>query len=154
MSLPRVLVAGLSLLAVSFVAGCGGGGGGGDSSDPSSASYDPAKTTLHAAGLEVCGEIQDVSTGGLESDANGLAAARGFYVAKDCQGAKQSPNTAVVFQFTSADAVKAGLPQIKSAYPRAETAQRGPLIIATTGPDAAANLAAIEKALPTATTSG
>jgi hypothetical protein len=149
----RVLAAGLSLAAVSLVAACGGSDSGSDPSDPNSSAYDPAETTLKAAGLEVCSEQQRVSTGGLEADANGLAAARAFFVAKDCNGSKESPNVVAVFQFTSGDAVRSGMAQIKKAYPRAETIQRGPLIIAATGPDAAANLSAIEGALPTATTS-
>jgi hypothetical protein len=149
----RRVLAGLSLAAVTLVAGCGGGGGGGDSSDPNSSSYDPATTTLKAAGLEVCSEQQRAATGGLDADQNGLAAARAFFVAKDCNGSKESPNVVAVFQFTSADAVQSGMVQIKKAYPRAKTVQRGPLIIAATGPDAAANLSAIEGALPTATTS-
>jgi hypothetical protein len=151
----RRVLAGLSLAAVTLVAGCGGGGGGGgdDASDPNSASYDPATTTLKAAGLEVCSEQQRAATGGLEANQNGLAAARAFFVAKDCNGSKESPNVVAVFQFTSADAVQSGMVQIKKAYPRAKTVQRGPLIIAATGPNAAANLSAIEGALPTATTS-
>jgi hypothetical protein len=153
-SSPRVLTAGLALAAVALVAGCGGSdSSSGDASDPSSASYDPAKTTLHAAGLEVCSEQQQASTGGLQVSSNGLAAARGFFVAKDCNGATQTPNVVVVFQFTSADAVQSGMAEIKRSYPRAETKQQGPLIIAATGPDAAANLSAIDAALPTATTS-
>jgi hypothetical protein len=152
-SAPRALAAGLALAAVVLVAGCGGSDSGGDSSDPGSASYDPAKTTLHAAGLEVCSEQQDPTTGGLQVNSNGLGNVRGFFVAKDCNGAKQTPNTVVVFQFTSADAVQSGMAEIKRSYPRAETTQQGPLIIAATGPDAAANLSAIEAELPTATTS-
>src|SRR5262249_59892125 len=106
-----------ALSGTMLVAACGGGGGSDKSSDPSSASYDPAKTTLHDAGLEVCGEQQDVQTGGLKVNANGLAAARGFYVAKDCNGAKQTPNVVVVCQFTSADATPAGPPAGKPAQP-------------------------------------
>src|SRR4051794_39116098 len=150
----RMLAAGLALALTTLGAACGGGGGSDDSSNPSSASYDPAKTTLHAAGLEVCSERQDVQTGGLKIDSNGLAAARGFFVAKDCNGAKETPNAVVVFQFTSADATQAGLAEIKRAYPRSETSQQGPLVIATTGPAAAANLTAITQALPASASSG
>ena len=130
---------------VAVLAGCGGGGGG-SSSDPSSKDYDPAHTTLKAAGLEVCSEDQVQPAKGLDSGA-GVIAVRAFYVAKDCMGAEKTPNELIVYQFDGRESLDAGLPKIRAAYPGGEVGQYGPLVIVGTGPDAAANLAAVEQAL-------
>jgi hypothetical protein len=135
----------LAVAVAALLAGCGGGGGGA-SSDPSSKDYDPAETTLKSAGLEACGEAQAQSAGGLDQGA-GVVAVRGFYVAKDCMGSKTSPNQIIVYQFNGRESLDAGLPKIKVAYPRGEVGQHGPLVIVATGPDAAANLAAVQNAL-------
>src|SRR3954452_6410005 len=97
-SVRRLLLAGLVISSTALVAACGGSGGSDSAaSDPGSASYDPAKTTLHDAGLAVCSEQQKVAVGGLEEGgADGPTATRGFYVAKDCKGEKKTPNTVVV----------------------------------------------------------
>jgi hypothetical protein len=124
------------------LAGCGGG----SSSDPNSKDYDPAETTLKDAGLEVCDEAQVQAVKGLDEGA-GVVAIRAFFVAEDCGESKTSPNQVVVYQFNGRESLDAGLPIIKAAYPRGEVAESGPLVIVTTGPDAAANLAAIQKAL-------
>src|SRR5262245_20936552 len=94
----RVLALAL-VAAASLLSACGDDSSSA-SSDPSSADYDPAQTTLHDAGLEVCSESQDVNAGGL-SDADGLVASRSFDVAADCNGAKTTPNTITVYQFDS-----------------------------------------------------
>jgi hypothetical protein len=130
---------------VAVLAGCGGGGGG-SSSDPSSKNYDPADTTLKAAGLEVCSEDQVQPAKGLDSGA-GVIAVRAFFVAKDCMGAEKTPNEIIVYQFDGRESLDAGLPKIRAAYPRGEVGASGPLVIVATGPDAAANLAAVQNAL-------
>ena len=78
----------------------------------------------------------------------GLGTTRSFDVAKDCNGATTSPNTVTVFQFTNKQDFEAGVQSIKSALPRAAVYDHYPIVIAATGPDREANLAAVEKNLP------
>jgi hypothetical protein len=143
----------LVVLVALALAGCGGGGSN-SSSDPGSASYDPATTTLKDAGLEVCSEeTRDLPP--TMTSIQGVGATRAFYVAKDCKGAKTTPNTIAVVQFTSKDTFASGTQTIKSALPNAAVTQHYPLVIAATGPAKEANLAAVEQQLPpTTTTSG
>jgi hypothetical protein len=149
----------LSML-VAVAAGCGSGGssggsggtGGGtstsgSSSDPNSSSYDPAETTLKAAGLEVCSETQTQSSGGLDRS-SGVSATRSFFVAPDCKGANTSPNRITVYQFKDRESLDAGMSKIKAAYPKGQTTQYGAVVILATGPDAAAYMADVKKALP------
>jgi hypothetical protein len=136
---------GLLLLAVVLLAACGGGSS--SSSEPGSANDDPATTALKAAGLAVCSDAtKDVPP--TVTEVPGLGATRGFYVAKDCKGAKTTPNTVIVFQFTNLDSIGPGEQAIKQALPNAAVLQHYPLVIAATGPDKAANLAAVEQQLP------
>lgn len=135
----------LAVVLAALLGGCGGGGSS-SSSDPGSKDYDPAQTTLKDAGLEACGEAQAQHSGGLDSGA-GVIAVRGFYVAKDCMGSKTSPNTIIVYQFDGRESLDAALPKIQALYPRAEVAEFGPLVIVSSGPDAAVNLMAVQKAL-------
>jgi hypothetical protein len=138
---------------VVVLAGCGGGGGSGASSDPGSSDYDPAQTTLKDAGLEVCSEVQEQAAQGLDSGA-GVVAVRAFYVAKDCMGAKTSPNKVILYQFDGRSSLDAGMSKIRVAYPRGEVVEYGPVIIVVTGPDAVEYSQDIKKALPqTSTTS-
>jgi hypothetical protein len=148
----------LSMLVVA-AAGCGSGGssgaGGGDgttstsssSSDPNSSGYDPAETTLKAAGLEVCGQTQTQSSGGLDRS-SGVTQTRSFFVAPDCKGAKTSPNQITVYQFKDRDSLDAGMSKIKAAYPKGQTTQYGAVVILATGPNAAGYMARVKKALP------
>ena len=139
----------LLLPAVVLLAACGGSS---SSSDPGSTHYDPATTTLKAAGLAVCSDATKDVPPTLTS-IEGLGATRGFYVAKDCKGAKVTPNTIIVFQFTNLDSIGPGERAIKVALPNAAVIQHYPLVIAATGPDKAANLAAVEQQLPPVTVS-
>ena len=123
---------------------CGGGGSG--SSDPSSANYDPAHTTLKDAGLEVCSE-SDTQVPQTLASGQGFQASRAFFVAKDCNGKKTSPDVAMSVQYDSKQSVDAAYATVKTAVPNSSAAQYGPLIIITTGPNREANLAAIEGAL-------
>jgi hypothetical protein len=142
---PLCLVNRLVLVgAVLTLAACGGSND--SSSDPSSANYDPAQTTLKAAGLEVCDDAEDQIPQTISSTA-GLVNTRAFFVAKDCMGKKTSPNIMAVFQFDSRESVDAGARTIKSGYPRASVLQTGPLVVTATGPDREANLAAVEEQL-------
>jgi hypothetical protein len=142
----RVVLALVVAASVSVLGACGGGSNS-SSSDPGSPNYDPAHTTLKAAGLEVCGEEQQSAPPGL-SQVQGLALTRVFAVAKDCHGATTSPNTMMAFQFTSMETFNAGVPQIKSALPNAAVAQSYPIVIAATGPNKDENLAAVVAQLP------
>jgi hypothetical protein len=152
----------VSVVALSFVvavaAGCGSGGssggsaGGGtttssSSADPNSTNYDPAETTLKAAGLEVCNQSQTQSSGGLDQS-SGVVSTRSFLVAPDCKGAKSSPNQISVYQFKDRKSLDAGTAKIQAAYPKGEVAQYGAVVILALGPDAAKNMAAVKKALP------
>jgi hypothetical protein len=134
------------LLAVLVLAACGGSDDSG-SSDPGSVNYDPAHTTLQQAGLEVCSEqTQDLPP--TLTSLEGLGSAKAFFVAKDCKGAERSPDSVFVLQFTSVETIGPGERGFKKAYPQAATLQHYPLVIATTGPNKDANLAAIEAQLP------
>ena len=146
-----------AVAAALALAACGGGGN--DSvTNPDSKNYDPAKTSLANAGLEVCSEEQrDIST--QLSTIPGLALTRSFDVAKACQGATTTPNRVTIFQFTDKPDFTAGVRSVKSALPRAAVYDHYPLVIATTGPNREANLQAVENNLPaglgaTTTTTG
>lgn len=148
---PRQATRVAALVALSTVAAaCGGSSA---SSNPYSTNYDPAKTTLKAAGLEVCSEEQSQSLP-YEPGAQG---SRKFFVASDCMGKKTSPNTVAVYQFGSKQSVTEGAAAIKAAMPNGSSTVYGPLVIVTLGPDREANLAAIEaqftETTPTTTTS-
>jgi hypothetical protein len=137
-----------ALLAGGVLAACGGGGGSSSgSTNPGSANYDVAETTLQKAGLEACSQAQKDVPPTLSS-IPGLGITRAFYVAKDCKGAKVTPNTIIAFQFTNLDDFNSGTRTIKSEIPKASVVQHYPLVIAATGPDRAANLAAVVKQLP------
>jgi hypothetical protein len=112
--------------------------------------YDPAHTTLQKAGLEVCSEETQDLPPNLTS-LEGLGSAKAFFVAKDCNGAERSPDSVFVLQFTSTETIGPGERAFKKAYPQAATLQHYPLVIATTGPNKDANLAAIEAQLPPST---
>ena len=147
----------LALLALPLVlAACGGDDGASSSGDPTSANYDPAATTLKDAGLEVCGDANTQIPQTLASGP-GAQGSRAFFVAADCMGKETSPDTAMVFQFDSKQAVDAGYANVKAAMPNGSSEKYGPLILVTTGPNRTANLAAIDQALqktyPTTTTS-
>jgi hypothetical protein len=134
----------LALLMVPLaLAACGGGS---SSGDPSSENYDPAHTTLKDAGLEVCGDANTQIPQNLGSGP-GLQNSRAFFVASDCMGKETSPDTAMVFQFDSKQAVDAGYANVKAAMPNGSSEKYGPLILVTTGPNRQANLAAIDQAL-------
>jgi hypothetical protein len=144
----------LSML-VAVVAGCGSSGGSAGStsagtstsSSPNSSGYDPAQTTLKAAGLEVCGQTQTQSSGGLDRS-SGVTQTRSFLVAPDCMGAKTSPNAITVYQFKDRDSLDAGMSKIQTAYPRGKTTQYGAVVILATGPKAAEYMADVKKSLP------
>jgi hypothetical protein len=134
-------------LLVAALAACGGGGGSSNStSNPSSANYDPATTAINNAGLEVCGQHQQPVSQSLSADP-GLSNTRSFAVAKDCHGAKVSPNAITIFQFASRDAVDKGFTEVQAAYPQGEAVKFRALVIMTTGPDREANLAAVKTEL-------
>jgi hypothetical protein len=138
------------IAAVAFavtLAACGSSGGSESTTNPGSKNYDPAKTALANAGLEVCSEEQrDIST--QLSEIPGLALTRSFDVAKDCGGATVTPNKVTMFQFTNKEDFDAGVQSVKSALPQAAVYDHYPLVIAATGPDRQANLAAVEDNLP------
>jgi hypothetical protein len=134
------------LLAVLLLAACGGSDDSG-SSDPGSVNYDPAHTTLQKAGLEVCSEeTQDLPP--TLTSLDGLGSAKAFFVARDCKDATKSPDSVYVLQFTSVETIGPGERSFKRTFPHADTLQHYPLVIATTGPNKEANLAAIEAQLP------
>ena len=157
----RVACAVALTVLVAMAAGCGSSGGssadnsgnggtttnGSSSSDPNSTNYDPAQTTLKAAGLEVCSETQTGTGGGLDQS-SGVSATRSFMVARDCKQRKTSPDVVTVYQFTSKQALDAGVPKLKAAYPRGQVTQYGAAVILATGPNAAAFMAGIKKNLP------
>jgi hypothetical protein len=155
----RELQFGLAAVAVAVgLAACGGDGGNDSVTNPGSSNYDPAKTALANAGLDVCSEEQkDIST--QLSSIPGLALTRSFDVAKDCGSATVTPNRVTLFQFTNKPDFQAGVKSVKSALPKAAVYDHYPLVIAATGPDREANLAAVEQNLPpglaaTTTTTG
>jgi hypothetical protein len=144
--------------AAGMLAGCGDSGGGDSTTNPGSKNYDPAKTALAGAGLEVCSEEQESISSQLGS-MPGLQLTRSFDVAQDCAGATVTPNKVTIFQFTNKADFEAGVQSIKSSLPRAAVYEHYPLVIAATGPDRQANLAAVENNLPsgfgaTTTTTG
>ena len=138
-----------ALLAGGVLVGCGGGGGSSSSgsTNPGSANYNVAEATLQKAGLEACSQTQKDVPPTLAS-MPGLGITRAFYVAKDCKGAKVTPNAIIAWQFTNVDDFNAGTQSIKSAIPKASVLPHYPLVIAATGPDRVANLAAVQKQLP------
>jgi hypothetical protein len=136
----------LVLALAAALAGCGGGGSS-PSSDPSSKDYDPAHTTLQKAGLEVCSEGQH-EVGAQLSQLPGVAATRVFDVAKSCNGATRTPNVITVFQFTNKDDFTSGARKIKAALPNSAVLEHYPLVIASSGPNAEANLEAVKQQLP------
>jgi hypothetical protein len=132
----------LVVTGIGALAGCGGG------SNSSSSSTDPATSSLNAAGLEVCSEgTRDLPP--TITSMPGLAVTRVFDVAKDCNGAKQTPNAIVAFQFTSKQQFAAGTKTIQAGLPKAAVHPAYPIVIAAIGPDRVANLAAVEQHLPT-----
>jgi hypothetical protein len=136
-----------AVVAAVMLAACGGGGGSDSTTNPGSKDYDPAKTALANAGLDVCSEEQE-SIGAQLSSMPGLQLTRSFNVAKDCQGATVTPNKVTLFQFTNTADFEAGVQSIKSSLPRAAVYDHYPLVIAATGPDRQANLVAVENNLP------
>jgi hypothetical protein len=136
-----------AVAAAVMLAACGGGGGSDSTTNPGSKDYDPAKTALANAGLDVCSEEQE-SIGAQLSSMPGLQLTRSFNVAKDCQGATVTPNKLTLFQFTNTADFEAGVQSIKSSLPRAAVYDHYPLVIAATGPDRQANLVAVENNLP------
>jgi hypothetical protein len=141
----RRAVAAAMLAVTATAAACGGGGNSNTSTGGSS--YDPAISTLTAAGLQVCSQAQRVVPSGLGGTGTGVAATRGFYVAKDCKGKTTSPNTVVAAQFTSQASLDTGKAAVEKALPRSEVAAAGPVLVVVSGPDATANMAAIQKQL-------
>jgi len=129
-----------------MLAGCGGGGDE-STTTPGSKNYDPATTALANAGLEVCSEEQN-SVGGQLSSLPGLQLTRSFDVAKDCGGKTVTANKVTMFQFSNKEDFEPGVQAIKAALPKAVVYEHYPLVIAATGPDREANLAAVEDNLP------
>ena len=135
-------MAGLALAA------CGGSSSGDDSvTNPDSKNYDPAKTALANAGLEVCSEEQKSISTQL-SNLPGVGLVRSFDVAKDCAGATETANKVTLFQFTNKEDFASGVQSIKSAQPRAAVYEVYPIVIVATGPDREANLTAVKENLP------
>ena len=155
----RGLLFGIAALAAAVaLAACGGSSDSGSTTTPGSKNYDPAKTALASAGLQVCSEEQE-SIGAQLSSLPGLQLTRKFDVAKDCKGASVTPNKVTLFQFSNKPDFETGVPAIKSALPLAAVFETYPIVIATTGPDREANLAAVKDNLPpglapTTTTTG
>ena len=135
------VVAGLALAA------CGGDDGNDSVTNPGSKNYDPAKTALANAGLEVCSEEQKSISTQL-SNLPGVGLVRSFDVAKDCAGATATANKVTLFQFTNKEDFASGVQSIKSAQPRAAVYEVYPIVIVATGPDREANLAAVKENLP------
>lgn len=139
-----------TLFVVGVVAGCGGGGGGGTaaSNNPSSASYDPATTTLHKAGFAACSDaVRNFPASA--TDIPGIQGTRAFYVAKgSCHGAKVTPNWIAFSVFTSADSFNSGQQTIKNAMNKSAVYATYPLVIVSTGPDKEKNLEALKPYLP------
>ena len=154
--MPARLVLPTAALAFAFVlAGCGGSSSSSSSSNssssssstnPSSSKYDPATAALHKAGLESCSETQKSFSQSITTTP-GLTGTRSFYVAKDCNGKKVTPNQVTVFAFASRDALNSGLAAIKKAYPNGATVTSGALVVLATGPQAQENIAAISKVI-------
>jgi hypothetical protein len=136
-----------AVAAAVALAACGGSDGSDSSTNPGSKNYDPAKTALANAGLEVCSEEQQGASTQI-TPMPGLGLARSFDVAKDCQGATVTPNKVTIFQFTNKPDFETGVQTIKSSLPKAALYDHYPLVIAATGPDRQANLAAVKQNLP------
>ena len=134
------------MLVLAAALGLSACGGGSSSSNPSSANYDPAHTTLKDAGFEVCSE-DDTQVPQNLSSGPGFQSSRAFLIAKDCNGNKTSPDVAMVLQYDSTQSVDAAFTKLQTTMPNGSSEKYGPLIIVTTGPNHAANLAAIDKAL-------
>lgn len=135
----------LALIAAPLaLAACGGGSSG--SGNPTSANYDPAHTTLKNAGLKVCSE-SDTQVPQTLASGPGVQNSRAFFVASDCKGEKTSPDVAMVLQYDSKQSVDAAYAKVRVALPNSSSEKYGPLILATTGPNRQANLAAIDQAL-------
>ena len=97
-----------AVLGAAVLAACGGSDDNDSVTNPGSKNYDPAKTALANAGLEVCSEEQkDIST--QLSQVPGLALTRSFDVAQDCNGATVTANKVTIFQFTNKDDFTAGV---------------------------------------------
>jgi hypothetical protein len=136
-----------AVAAVATLAACGGSGDSDSITNPGSKNYDPARTALANAGLEVCSEEQkDIST--QLSQVPGLALTRSFDVAQDCKGATVTANKVTIFQFTNKPDFQAGVQSVKTELPKAAVYDTYPVVIAATGPDREANLAAVEQNLP------
>ena len=135
------MTAGLALAA------CGGDDGSDSTTNPGSKNYDPAKTALANAGLEVCSEEQQSASTQI-TETPGLALARIFDVAQDCNGATVTLNKVGIYQFTNKEDFEAGTKSLESPMKNAATYDHYPLVIAATGPDREANLAAVEQNLP------
>jgi hypothetical protein len=133
--------------AALMLAACGDSGDSDSTTNPGSKNYDPAKTALANAGLEVCSEEQESISSQLGS-MPGLQLTRSFDVAQDCAGATVTPNKVTIFQFTNEADFEAGVQSINSSLPRAAVYDHYPLVIAATGPDRQANLSAVENNLP------
>jgi hypothetical protein len=136
-----------AVAAAGTLAACGGSDSSDSTTNPGSKNYDPAKTALANAGLEVCSEEQQGASTQI-TPMPGLGLARSFDVAQDCRGATVTPNKVTIFQFTNKPDFEAGVQTIKSSLPQAAVYDHYPLVIAATGPDRQANLAAVEKNLP------
>jgi hypothetical protein len=139
---------GIAVVAAAVtLAACGGSSGNDSVTNPDSKNYDPAKTALANAGLEVCSEEQESISTQLSS-MPGMGQARSFDVAKDCGGATVTANKVTLFQFTNKPDFETGVPSIKSQLPLAAVYGVYPLVIAATGPDRQANLSAVKQNLP------
>ena len=136
-----------AVAAAVTLAACGGSDGSDSVTNPDSKNYDPAKTALANAGLEVCSEEQEGASTQI-TPMPGLGLTRSFDVAKDCRGATVTPNKVTILQFTNKPDFETGVPAIKAALPLAAVYDTYPLAIAATGPDREANLAAVEQNLP------
>lgn len=134
---------GVLLALCTALAACGGSS---HSANPSANNYDPAHTTLKAAGLQVCSQTQSSSL----PNEPGASHTRTFFVAPDCNGKQTSPNVVAVYQFSSQQSVDAGYTAIKAASPKSAAIEKyGPLVIVVTGPNAEQYLASIDRALKT-----
>ena len=130
------------LLAAAALAGCGGDDD--DSSSPDGSSESPAETILDDAGLKICSsEDEQISQSTVGPD---LQAIRSFDIAKNCGGAKNSPNIIRVLQFSNPDSVQQGAKSAATAYPDGVVMVSGALVIVVTGPQREANADAVGKA--------
>lgn len=150
---------GIAAVVAGFaLAACGGDDGNDSVTNPGSKNYDPAKTALANAGLDVCSEEQKNASTQITSTP-GLALARIFDVAQDCKGATVTLNKVGLYQFTNKEDFDSGTKSLESSMPNAATYDHYPLVIVVTGPDREANLEAVKQNLPpglgpTTTTTG